>query len=593
MNEVQFTRKLKTNIVTGSALRKVQKEVLNRLSEVLMNTAGPYGSNTMLLMGNMYTNYTKDGHRTLGRVKIAGDIEHSIIEELVQVTSHVASTVGDGTTTTVRLAAALFNKLCDDEELSKIPPRVIIEMLKTVAADMKDVIKENGKQITLDDIYKIAYVSSNGNEEVANNICEIYKEYGFEVFIDVAISNTEESLVKSYDGLVLDKGIDEPAFINNTENRSAQIRDARIYAFDDPIDTLEMGNFLNAIIEKNIIAPMNDGSGLLPITPTVILAPKISRDMSSSLEALMNYLYDCDRANRQSSKPPIAIIVGYDPVQYSDITKICKCKRIRKYIDDRLQTADIEKGVAPTLETVNEFCGRAELVEADIYKTKFINPTGMFVMDEDEYVLDDDGNRIMETEYKTLLAFLKDEITTGIEHGEKPSEIAAKKRRYNTLRGSMVDYYIGGITVTDRDSLRDAVEDAVLNCRSAAKNGVGFACNFEGLKSTAYLLDESAQSSLYYKIVKIINNAYCELIDNMYSTSSSRFEKYSMDENMIALTLEKGCPMNLITGEFDGTILSSIDTDIVIIDALAKIISIMFTANQALTNTEIDNVYCD
>ena len=43
----------------------------------------------------------------------------------------------------------------------------------------------------------------------------------------------------------------------------------------------------------------------------------------------------------------------------------------------------------------------------------------------------------------------------------------------------MVEYFIGGINVIDRDSLKSLAKDAVFNCRSAVEYGVGCGANFE------------------------------------------------------------------------------------------------------------------
>ena len=51
------------------------------------------------------------------------------------------------------------------------------------------------------------------------------------------------------------------------------------------------------------------------------------------------------------------------------------CKVIKKYIDPDIQQKEIEAGLAPTPETVIDFCGEADMVEADQYKTKFVNPS--------------------------------------------------------------------------------------------------------------------------------------------------------------------------------------------------------------------------
>ena len=53
----------------------------------------------------------------------------------------------------------------------------------------------------------------------------------------------------------------------------------------------------------------------------------------------------------------------------------------------------------------------------------------------------------------------------------------------------------------------------------------------------------------------------------------------------------KHCPYNVITGEFDGTVLTSIKTEPVMLDAIAKIISLLFNTNQFLVPDARFNIY--
>ena len=50
-------------------------------------------------------------------------------------------------------------------------------------------------------------------------------------------------------------------------------------------------------------------------------------------------------------------------------------------------------------------------------------------------------------------------------------------------------------------------------------------------------------------------------------------------------------PMNIRTKKFDGSVLSSIDTDICTIDTISKIVTIMATANQFLMSNINSNIY--
>jgi hypothetical protein len=51
-------------------------------------------------------------------------------------------------------------------------------------------------------------------------------------------------------------------------------------------------------------------------------------------------------------------------------------------------------------------------------------------------------------------------------------------------------------------------------------------------------------------------------------------------EEKVALSLEQDCPFDVRTGEKGENVLSSIDTDICVLNSISKIISLMVTANQ-------------
>ena len=50
-------------------------------------------------------------------------------------------------------------------------------------------------------------------------------------------------------------------------------------------------------------------------------------------------------------------------------------------------------------------------------------------------------------------------------------------------------------------------------------------------------------------------------------------------------------PINLKTLEFDGKVLTSILSDITILDCIARIVTIMFTSNQILISSPMSNSY--
>lgn len=582
-----------TNVVSGEKLRKIQDKTLSQTAEFLSKTFGPMGSNTKIVSGNDIKNikstYSKDGLKVLESIINSNPIEASIVEELIEIARNVEKEVGDGTTSTVILSSLIFSKLMVIEKNYNMPPFQLIRKFEAIVNEIKEAIKNDAKECTLDDIYDISMISTNGNTEVANNIRKIYEDFGMDVDLSVGISNTVDSQVKSYDGLTITEGYSDPVFVNNSSNGTSEIHDAMIYHFADPIDTMEMIAYFEAILDYNIYERIQNNEA--PI-PTVITCPRISKDMSATLKQLAQQLYQYDASGAASAKPPILIVtnvVASDEVIMDDIANLCGCRSIRKYIDPKIKKRDQEEGKAPTVENVHEFGGKAELVVADAKRTKFINPQHMHIIDEDGTVKEDPI-------YTMLVNFLQSEIDN-TKATSTAGEIGTLKKRLSALKANMVEYLVGGVTISDRDATKDLVEDAIKNCRSAAKYGVGFAANFEALYY-AYA------NYLEYDRIAVLNNidndirgaifsAYYDISKILYNTVESDVE---IIEDRIDKSIETKVPYNISNGELSidpngENVKCSIMLDIEVLDTVSKIISIMVTCNQCLLQATTINKY--
>lgn len=580
---------VKSNIINKDVLRRVQKRTLNSIADALVNTYGPMGSNTLLLRGEtkdgLVANYSKDGHKVLKALSFNGIIEMAIWCELVEITKYTEKEVGDGTTSAVMLSNAIFQRLNNRTDITETPYDIIRGFKKAVS-HIQTNIKSHSREISIEDIYDICMISTNGNTFIAESISNIYKEFGLGVFISTSVSTTEENQIKIYDGLTISEGYSDPAYINNTKGTSV-INNARIYAFKDPIDTPEMAGFFEQILDSNIMNPCATNGEVIP---TVILAPKISRDVISIMSALVDFLYSFEKNGFIDKKPPILIItnLGYKVDIYEDIYRLCGCRPIAKYNDPKMQAVDIAKGVAPTLETITEFYGKCEEVVSNIDKTKFINPKEMFEYDEDGFIkVDEDGSNVHSPVYNNLVSFLTSALDNAINEQEDLNVIGDLRKRLQSLKANLVEFQIGGITISDRDNLKDLVEDAVKNCNSAAADGIGYAANFEGFRSAVEVIDSFEEDSIEYKLCNIILESYIDIIKILYSSVISDEDKVN---ELILTSLKEGTPFNLVSKEFDHKVLSSINGDIKILDAISKIMTMMITSNQALVqNAGLNN----
>lgn len=569
-----------TNVVNKDTLRKYQLSVLDTLSDILSNSFGPFGSNTCIKKTDGPNKYTKDGYTILSNISFSGIIEEATRYDIETITRNIAMTVGDGTTSAVILSKFLFKSLLEKIKTNpEYTPAQIVNALNYVVSQIKEYIQKSAKEATIEDIYNIAYISSNGNDEISNIIKDIYTECGMSVFIDVAMSTAKETTIKYYDGMTLDTGYSDACFVTNSETNTAELDNPEIYFFEDPIDTKELGVFLDSIISKNILAPLQK-KDYDHITPTVIVTPKISRDMSS----LMDTLVAIQAQSPTTNKLPIIILPNVHQVtEMMDLARMCDAKPIRKYIDAEMYKQDVEKGLAPTPESIFDWAGTASQIIAYADKTKFINPYKM---------KNEDGS--YSVEYNNLLDFLQKSLQKAIDEGEDAHTIGRLRRRIHSLKSNLVEIHAGGMDVADRESKRDLLEDAVKNCRSAAANGVGWASNFSGILATdeyiSYLAADgnSPDWHINKQIVDCIYEAYYKLIETLYSHNAVTDPEHTLNEALHTKTA-----YDIRNRTFDTPPKSSIESDMIIMDSVAKIVGIMVTCNQFMTPNPQMNIYAD
>ena len=588
-----------SNIVPKNVLREVQLETIERIANALANSYGPSGSTTLIrkgddVKGSGVTAYTKDGHSILGSIKFNKPIEMSILDDLKDITRNTVKTVGDGTTSAVILSYEIFralNEIISDH--ANFTEKAVVAELQKVVKDITTIIENSKQKPTIDKIYQIALTSTDGNEEVANSIREIYEQFGLGVYIDVGISNTTNHMVKTYEGLTIDGGYFNPCFINRAKDAVSELQNPNIYIFEDPIDNNYTLNLCYKIVEQNLIAPLTKYNTLVQqgnqaeadavianeLKATAIITPTFGRDIRSQMDSIIDMM----SSSKIEQRAPLTIITGMTDVdRLADLAAMTGAKTIKKYVDPEVQKSDVEKGIAPTLDNVaTEFGGKAELLVADTKTTKVINPELMFDTDEE-------GKRVFSNDYNNLLASLEAQLAQLDTVKESATEVNVLRRRIQSLKCNMVDYLIGGVSYTDRDALKDAVEDAVLNCRSAAKEGIGYAANFEGLRA-AYEVAEvtSNLSPIREAVSNAVYKAYANTVARIY-VDYMAVEDIEQDD-LIKTLIERNKPID-VTGN-DREVLSSIKTDPTTLQAIVDIVGLMFKTNQFLCPIPDMNTY--
>lgn len=561
--------KIMNNVVPSNVMRDIQSRTLNELASILKLSFGPNGSNACIKKENALSRYTKDGHTIIGAIHYNGIMEQSIKDDIESITRHIVKTVGDGTTSAVILSSIIFDKISALE--GECRPAEIVNAIESVVKDITSYIKNSATELTVKDVYDIAMISTNGNKFISETLMNIYNEFGNSVFIDVTPSIGEETIIKSYNGMTLNTGYCDSCYVTNPKNNTSEVDNPQVYFFEHPVDTREMGVYLDAIISRNIIQPVN-ARQYDAVIPTVIFAPTISQDMSSVMDSLTANMAQMPVNNRL----PICIITSYhETAQLADLAKMCGAKMIRKYIDPNVYAADVANGTAPTPETIFDWHGRCDRVVAYSDKTIFMRPCKMY---------NEDGS--YSNLYNNMVAFLEAEIKNSVENGDNIREVGGLKRRLHSLKSNMVELFVGGITQADRDSLRDLVEDAVLNIRSAADNGVGYAANMSAVRALDEMKYNESYEGIHKEVIDIISLAYRDLCEILFAPEGISYES-------LITRLQVDEVYNIRDKQWSTNVKSSIMSDVTILDTVSRIVSIMATSNQFIVPTAAHNVYVD
>ena len=206
-----------SNIVPEKAIKKVQLETLKLISDVVSKTAGPYGAYTMIMNQGALSAYSKDGHKVIKNIKFYKPLEQAISEELLDITEYVVTKVGDGTTSAIQLSYYIYKGLLDmmDTWTSRgVTPYEIIQEFRETTANISIRIRNRAQKFTPEMVEDICLISTNGNVVVSKDIAQIYKDHGNDVQIQVSASNTDNTILKAYDGCILNKGFASPSFVN-------------------------------------------------------------------------------------------------------------------------------------------------------------------------------------------------------------------------------------------------------------------------------------------------------------------------------------------------------------------------------------------
>lgn len=585
---------LNWNVIDDATFKESVKKVFEQVAGALECTLGPYGSSTIIdQMGQLHI--TKDGWNVLKRISFDDRMHNNILNLLTSISAQVVLKVGDGSTSSIIAANNLLQELEADETINSLRPKDLIDTLNRMVKEITTRILNKSKKIyknedaTYDEIYKLAKISTNGDENISKIIQEIYKQTQ-NPSIGFSESKTNKTYYEIIDGFKASSLTYLDTIYVNDDDNNCNIDNPIILMFDHKIG-VEHYKKIQDVIQKAIqekrrivvIAPYYENTLLDIIRRQTNIEYKAtgSTQVVFSRVSLANKLF-------QDQYNDFCIMTGGTIIRETDANDwIDNCIDIQNYIGT---VQNISLGQHSTL--IKGFINRNE----DMY----------------QLVLKDAINKYNELKEKH------------IDMNIVNNELYELGQRISKLHGKVGFIYVGGNSSLEKSSNKDLVEDAVKACESAYNFGYNIGGNLiipivikEYLSSVSE--DDKPLPQIEIDLYKKIYNAFINVfysvlvkrseltvntdndIDNIDNNDNqinsllnpifSFFKGYEYVETIngeridkiINTCIENKTCYDLIKEEYSDEIINSCFTDIEILKACVSIITLILSSNQYIT----------
>ncbi len=207
------------------------------LDNAVKITLGPRGRNVMIDKGFGAPLSTNDGVSVTKEIEVKDRLQNVAIEMIKEVASKTSDEVGDGTTTAVILASAIFEEGlkniaagCDPMTLKRGIDKAVEAAVDTLAGMAKPV---KGRK----EIEQVATIASNNDAEIGTIIADAMEKTSADGIIAVEEAKGVETCVDVVEGMQFDRGYISPYFITDPDSMECVLEDALILLHDKKLST--------------------------------------------------------------------------------------------------------------------------------------------------------------------------------------------------------------------------------------------------------------------------------------------------------------------------------------------------------------------
>jgi chaperonin GroEL len=337
---------------------------LTQLAAAVKVTLGPTGRNVLLQKSWGAPRVTKDGVTVSKEIELPQPFENMGAKMVNEVASKTSDVAGDGTTTAVVLAEAMYREGLKNVAAGANPMLLKRGIDKAVEVAVNHIGKMAIKVKGSEDIAKVGTVSANGDASIGKMLAEALEQVGKEGVITIEEGKSLETEKEIVEGMQFDKGFISPYFITNTTDLECVLEDAYVLIYEKKIAAIR--DFI-PLLEKIVSTGR----------PLLVLAEDVEGEALAALvvNRLRGILKCCavkapgfgDR--RKAMLGDIAVVSGGEFISEDrglklESLELNQLGRAKKIVIDKDSTTVIEGGGKKT-----DVKARADQIRAQIEKT--------------------------------------------------------------------------------------------------------------------------------------------------------------------------------------------------------------------------------
>ncbi len=395
------------------------KDGLKELARAVKVTLGPTGKNVILAKSWGSPKVTKDGVSVSKEIELAQPFMNMGAKMVNEVASKTSDAVGDGTTTSIVFAEAIYL-----EGLRHVAAGANPMLLQRGISKASDAATQYIRDASLavkghDDIAKVAAISANGNPGIGELLAEAMDAVGNEGVIEVEEGKTMENELTVVEGMQFDKGYVSPYFVTNPETLEVIQEDAYILLHEKKISNIrEMVPLLEKVAQLG--------------KPLMIIAEEVEGEALAAL--VINRL--------------------------QGVIKVCTVKA--PGFGDRRKAMLADLAVLTGGEVLTEDLG----VKLENIELSQLGQAKKIVVTKDNTTVIDGGGKKKDIKARCEQIRNQIEKTTSDYDREKLQERLAK------LTGGVAIIRAGAATETEMKERKDLLDDALHATRAATEEGI-------------------------------------------------------------------------------------------------------------------------